>query len=648
MLQIQSPFQQLFDTNGSPLDDGYVYIGTANANPETSPIAIYWDDAGTIPAAQPLRTLNGYIVRSGTPARVYTALDDFSMTVKDRQGRVVFSVLDATADSNLTTALASSSGSSLVGFLQAGAGAQARTVQSKLREVVSAKDFGAVGDGVTDDTLAMQAAFNYVASVGGTLRFEPGTYLGRIDFSGTVRPMVFDGQGALFRPYTNTQTEVFYCKNSTTYPTISGNFAFLNVTFKNVQVWGRLTSASSDTDPTGHINYGVNFICTSAKWYDSSFQYAKIAAYYGYYHQYGEFYSCLFGAGVYSDSTAGCLLDGNTAAESSNENRFFSTKLFSNKNGLIIKGGIKNRIYATTIQDLRFGGSGGIWLTTDVSGFGADGTEIHGSYTEINNGVPAILVGVAPNTIINGLEFLASGEYIQSTHCYNLSLRDVNGYNGGSINLAHPAGNADTASLSVVGGNIKPSVSGLAHAGPTYISLDQPAIAKHQNDSVLLDSAQTGTASAPFIGMVDLFGVKSSVAKATTTNLFSLTQKTFTTLPARISVFTVELFLWDSNASTTQFGYSGHLQRYSVFITNNTTGAPQVYITQESAGTDIGISTAFQAPGTVTLSSAVVGDVITFRANWPGSGTGAASMSVQDIAYILRGAGTVGFYLTRL
>ena len=176
MLQIQSPFQQLFDTNGSPLDDGYVYIGTANANPETSPIAIYWDDAGTIPAAQPLRTLNGYLVRSGTPARVYTALDDFSMTVKDRQGRVVFSVLDATSDSNLTTALASSSGSSLVGFLQAGTGAQLRTVQSKLRDVVSVKDFGAVGNGVADDTLAIQAALT--AAAGKTVVFPDGaTYL---------------------------------------------------------------------------------------------------------------------------------------------------------------------------------------------------------------------------------------------------------------------------------------------------------------------------------------------------------------------------------------------------------------------------------------------------------------------------------------
>lgn len=59
-------------------------------------------------------------------------------------------------------------------FTQTGTGAVARTVDSKLKDVVSVKDFGAVGNGVTDDTAAIQAAIDSVTK--GIVYFPPGNY----------------------------------------------------------------------------------------------------------------------------------------------------------------------------------------------------------------------------------------------------------------------------------------------------------------------------------------------------------------------------------------------------------------------------------------------------------------------------------------
>jgi hypothetical protein len=72
--------------------------------------------------------------------------------------------------------LVSSTGSGLVGFTNKGPSVT-RTIQDKGRDTVSVKDFGAVGDGVTNDNNALELAFQYAADSGDALYVPDGTYL---------------------------------------------------------------------------------------------------------------------------------------------------------------------------------------------------------------------------------------------------------------------------------------------------------------------------------------------------------------------------------------------------------------------------------------------------------------------------------------
>jgi hypothetical protein len=205
-LSVNPPFPIFLDIDGQPLDAGYIYLGVANQATEANPIQAYWDAALSVPATQPILTKAGFPVNAGVPARVYVN-SDYSIVVKNRNGFQVFSSPIATDRFNDAVVNIDSSD---VTFLQAGAGAVARTAQAKMRDVVSVKDFGAVGDGVTDDTAEIQAAVTYAINSNLKAVYIPsGVYvvsatinLGRMCLRGDgdgsrIKPTISDGSAVL-------------------------------------------------------------------------------------------------------------------------------------------------------------------------------------------------------------------------------------------------------------------------------------------------------------------------------------------------------------------------------------------------------------------------------------------------------------------
>lgn len=102
------------------------------------------------------------------------------------------------SDAALRTDLAASGGLALSGFNLGGTGSRTRTALAKAREVqVSASDFtGWVGDNVSNDAVPIQAAVDYVASLGGgrvTLPAGSRPFIGTTTIVGTQN-VIIDGQ----------------------------------------------------------------------------------------------------------------------------------------------------------------------------------------------------------------------------------------------------------------------------------------------------------------------------------------------------------------------------------------------------------------------------------------------------------------------
>ena len=188
------PKQQYFVSGGQPLVGGKLYTfgaGTIVNKPT------YTDAAGTVAQANPI-ILNA----RGEPNSPIYWSGTYDIELRDSLNNLIYTVPNYNTDPaglwGTLASLASNVGSFLVGFIQAGIGAVLRTVQDELRDHISVKQFGARGDGITDDTAAILAATT--AAVGRALYFPSGTYLISqpipLDNNSTVYG---DGEGSLIK-----------------------------------------------------------------------------------------------------------------------------------------------------------------------------------------------------------------------------------------------------------------------------------------------------------------------------------------------------------------------------------------------------------------------------------------------------------------
>jgi hypothetical protein len=105
------------------------------------------------------------------PGTSYTETDNNTITFSAglHVGALVMFISNQSVDTaNLNAAL--------VHYNPAGAGAVTTTVQARLRQTVSVKDFGAVGDGIADDTAAIQATITHAIANGKWVILGSGNY----------------------------------------------------------------------------------------------------------------------------------------------------------------------------------------------------------------------------------------------------------------------------------------------------------------------------------------------------------------------------------------------------------------------------------------------------------------------------------------
>jgi hypothetical protein len=180
---------QFFDNSGNILSGGKIYTYAAGT---TTPQTTYTSSSGSTAHTNPIildsagRVPGGEIWLTDPLSYKFTIQNSTNVLIVTLDN--IYGIANNSALLSYEALIASSAGSSYVGYLPAGTNAVATTVQAKLRQTVNVKDFGAVGNNSTNDYGAIQAAINFVAITGGVVLVPSGNY--RVNSTLTINASV--------------------------------------------------------------------------------------------------------------------------------------------------------------------------------------------------------------------------------------------------------------------------------------------------------------------------------------------------------------------------------------------------------------------------------------------------------------------------
>lgn len=183
------------------------------------------------------------------------------------------------------------------GFIQTGSGAVQRSVESKLQDTVSVKDFGAVGDGVADDTAAVQAAVDHSRQSEKRLLFPKGTYCvssitigsdlslqGEGAESAILKQVTLPGKSILYYNGASPVSNVFIDslgfdvngKDSGIVIKNCQSVSIANCNFANNPFWGILIGAFDDLSTTTSCE---DILIHNCRFFNSTSTYEHVAFY---------------------------------------------------------------------------------------------------------------------------------------------------------------------------------------------------------------------------------------------------------------------------------------------------------------------------------------------------------------------------------